>query len=252
MEYSQEFNLIYCKGQGQGILKSFGDKEELKSKIIELEEKNSIELQGMFYSEDFSSPEFQAFCQNEAKFYPIRYGGDFGLTIDNFESLDYKSALDIYTKMHSSWTLQNNISLIEELFKVRQHLQSLWPNDRTGFFEELWFLLKSNLGASHLDIFYNDIIKSKNENEKNKLIKVKMTGSRFPEPKTPNEGEELILTHYAKEFGNIFEVTDYNKQKGQLVICASIKKSPILILAQTPQITRLQKAVISSLFEGLQ
>ena len=153
--------------------------------------------------------------------------------------------------MRENWILQNNISLLEEIFKVRNHLLGLWPNDRSGFFEELWFILKSNLGASNLVLYYNDIIKSKNENEKNKLIKVKVKGDRYPDLATCDEMDEHVLKSYEKDFGNIFDITDYNKEKGHLVICATVKKSPILIMANVYQLSSLQKALISSLFEGL-
>ena len=127
----------------------------------------------------------------------------------------------------------------------------LWPNDRSGFFEELWFILKTNLGASNLKLIYNDMIKSKNEHEKNKLVKVKVQGERYPELVSCDEMDERVLKSYEKDFGNIFDITDYNKEKGQLVICANIKKSPVLIMANIYQFTRLQKALLSSLFEGL-
>ena len=95
------------------------------------------------------------------------------------------------------------------------------------------------------------MIKAKSENEKNKLIKVKVQGERYPELASCDEMDEHILKSYEKDFGNIFDITDYNKEKGQLVICANIKKSPILIMANIFQLTRLQKSILSSLFEGL-
>ena len=153
--------------------------------------------------------------------------------------------------MRENWILQNNVSLIEEIFKVRNHLLNLWPNDRSGFFEELWFILKTNLGATNLKLIYNDMIKAKTENEKNKLVKIKVVGDRFPGLSSVDEADELVLKSYEKDFGNNFEITDYNKEKGQLVICASIKKSPVLIMTNVYQLTRLQKAILSSLFEGL-
>jgi hypothetical protein len=56
----------------------------------------------------------------------------------------------------------------------------LWPNDRTGFFEEFWFTLRSQLGASEMTIIYNDMLKATKEGEKNKLIKVKKTLQKNP------------------------------------------------------------------------
>ena len=39
-----------------------------------------------------------------------------------------------------------------------------------------------------------------------------------------DEMDEVVLKSYEKDFGNTFDITDYNKEKGQLVICGTIKK----------------------------
>ena len=215
-------------------------------KIVTMEEIKNHSLDGLLTQESLLH-ELEA----ELKFYPIRLAHEFSITKELFEKLDYSSAKNIYDKIRTNWSLQNNLNLVEEIFKTNQHLCSLWPNDRSGFFEELWFIMRSNLAAKNLVIMYNDIIKSKNEHEKNKLIKVKVRGDRYPELASVTEMDELVLKNYEKNFGNIFEITDLNLEKGQIVICASVKKSPILIMANLFELTRMQKAVLSSLFEGL-
>ena len=235
----------------QAVVRQFRPNETLSSKIIDLAETKQYPIHGFIYSEDLKNEDFMAGLEQEVKFYPVRSHSEFQLTLENFEKLTYDDAKKIFDKMRENWILQNNISLIEEVFKVRNHLLGLWPNDRAGFFEELWFILKTNLGASNLKLIYNDMIKSKNENEKNKLVKVKVQGDRYPELASCDEMDEHVLKSYEKDFGNIFDITDYNKDKGQLVICGSIKKSPVLVMANVYQLTRLQKSLLSSLFEGL-
>ncbi|AUN97115.1 hypothetical protein C0V70_03125 [Bacteriovorax stolpii] len=246
-----DFNLLYTKNKEQGIVRSFKHNETPSSKIIDISEAKNLPLQGFIFSEELKNDEFLVGLENELKFYPIRSSAEFSLSAERFDKLSYDEAKPIFDKMRENWILQNNISLIEELFKVRTHLLGLFPNDRSGFFEELWFILKSNLGATNLKLIYNDMIKAKNENEKNKLVKVKIVGERFPEMTSIDDMDEMVLKSYEKDFGNIFEITDYNKDKGQLVICASIKKSPVLIMTNIYQLTRLQKAILTSLFEGL-
>ena len=246
-----DFNLLFTKNLQQGIVRTFKHNETPSSKIIDIQEAKTLPLQGFIFSEDLKNDDFLVGLENELKFYPVRSNSEFGLSADKFEKLSYDAARAIFDKMRENWILQNNISLIEEMFKVRNHLLGLWPNDRSGFFEELWFILKSNLGATNLKLIYNDMIKAKTENEKNKLIKVKVIGDRFPEPANVTEADELVLKSYEKDFGAIFNITDYNKEKGQLVICANIKKSPVLIMTNVYQLTRLQKALLTSLFEGL-
>jgi len=246
-----DFTLLYTKNTQQGIVRTFKLNENPKSQVIDLSLAKQHSIQGYIFADDQKNEDFLIGLENEIKFYPIRSDVEFNLTSEAFDNLNYTEGRKIFDKMRENWILQNNISLIEEIFKVQIHLLSLWPNDRSGFFEELWFLLKSNLGATNLRLIYNDMVKSKNEHEKNKLVKVKVQGDRYPELVSCDEMDEHILKNYEKDFGNIFDITDYNKEKGQLVICASIKKSPVLIMANVYQLTRLQKALLSSIFEGL-
>lgn len=246
-----DFTLLYTKNSQQAVIRNFKLNETTTNKIIDLLEIKHHKINGYIYSEDLKNEDFLASLESEIKFYPIRSETEFNLTLNVFEKITYEDAKTIFDKMRENWILQNNIFLIEEIFKTRNHLLGLWPNDRSGFFEELWFILKSNLGATNLKLIYNDIIKSKNENEKNKLVKVKVQGDRYPELISCDEADEHIFKNYEQSFGNIFDITDYNKDKCQLVICANIKKSPVLIMANVYQLTRLQKSLLYSLFEGL-
>jgi len=246
-----DFTLLYTKNMQQAVIRTFKQNENTNSKIVDLAEAKQYPINGYIFAEDQKNEDFLIGLENEIKFYPIRSSSEFNLSLESFEKLNYDEARKIFDKMRENWIIQNNISLMEEIFKVRNHLLGLWPNDRSGFFEELWFILKSNLGASNLKLIYNDMVKSKNENEKNKLIKVKVRGERYPELASCDEMDEQVLKSYEKDFGNFFDITDYNKEKGQLVICSTIKKSPVLIMANVYQLTRLQKALLSSLFEGL-
>lgn len=246
-----DFTLLYTKNMNQAVVRTFKPNENLSGKVIDLAEARQFPIHGYIFADDQKNEDFMTGLEQEIKFYPIRSNEEFNLSLEMFEKLSYDEARKIFDKMRENWILQNNISLMEEIFKVRNHLLGLWPNDRSGFFEELWFILKTNLGATNLKLIYNDMIKSKNEHEKNKLVKVKVQGERFPELATCTEMDEVVLKSYEKDFGNIFDITDYNKEKGQLVICATIKKSPVLIMANIFQLTRLQKAILSSLFDGL-
>ena len=246
-----DFTLLYTKNNQQAVLRYFKLNETPTSKIIDLEEAIQLPINGYIFTEELKNEDFLAGLEREIKFYPIRSNNEFSLSLEGFEKLSYDEGKVVFDRMRENWILQNNISLIEEIFKVRNHLLGLWPNDRSGFFEELWFILKTNLGASNLKLIYNDMIKSKQEHEKNKLVKVKVQGDRYPELTSCDEIDEHVLKSYEKYFGNIFDITDYNKEKGQLVICANIKKSPVLIIANIYQLTRLQKSILSSLFEGL-
>jgi hypothetical protein len=241
-----DFTLAFTRSSEQIIVRQFSTDSTAITKIINFEDiKNQI-IDGFIVDDKCIMD-----TNEEKKFYPIRHSHEFQISATDFEKLDYTTAVTIFDKMRENWILQNNLTLVEEIFKTRLHLLALWPNDRSGFFEELWFILRSNLGAKNLVIIYNDMIKSKNENEKNKLIKVKVQGDRLPALTSVTEVDELVLKNYEQNFGNFFEITDYNKEKNQIVICATIKKSPVFIMANVFQLSKMQNAVLHSLFEGL-
>ncbi len=251
MECKMAFKLAVTRNEDQVIVKTFEDNKNPNSKIMDFQEIRSENLQGLIYLNNLKSEDLINQLESETKFYPIRSNEDMSLTVEKFEKLSYEEATKIFEKLHDPWVLQNNITTVEELFRAKTHLNNLWPNDRTGFFEEFWFLLRSQLGASEITIVYNDMIKATKDGEKNRLIKVKVKGTRIPEPQNPDEGDELVYKNYEKEMSHTLEITEYNKEKGQLVMAGTLKKSPILVMAKIYKLTRLQKAIITSLIDGL-
>ena len=245
------FQLAYSKNSEKIILREFELGQTNTSKIVDFNELKSNSIQGLLFSEDTKSEDLFIELEREIKFYPVRAAKEFNLSPDQFEKLNYDEAKKIFDRIRENWILQNNLITIEEIFKARNHLQGLWKNTRSDFFEELWFILKSNLGANSIRLYYNDIIKAKNENEKNRLIKVKVHGTRYPEPTTPDEADELVLKNYEKELIGPFSITEFNKEKGHLVMAGTIQKSPVLLMATIYQLTPVQKSLLIALFEGI-
>lgn len=247
-----QFNVGFIKSEKQFLLKSFGHDSNDQGKVLDLSEIKSANIQALFYEDNLiESEDLKSALLEDSKYFPIRSSNEVKVNFDNFEKLDFDSAKTIFSKVHDNWLLQNNVTLVEELFKVINHLNSLWPNDRTTFFEELWFILKSNLGAKSLRLIFNDIQMGKKEHEKNKLIQVKVEGERLPNPVEGGELEAKIMKNYEKDFNQPFEVIEYDAEKGQIVITATIKKSPVVIMAEVYELNRMQKAIIGSLFNGL-
>lgn len=247
-----QFNVGFIKSENQFLLKTFNTEADDQGKILDLAEIKSADIQALFYESNLiESEELKSALLEDSKYFPIRSSEEVDVNFDNFEKLDFSSAKTIFSKVHDNWLLQNNVTLVEELFKVINHLNGLWPNDRTTFFEELWFILKSNLGAKSLRIIFNDIQMGKKEHEKNKLIQVKIEGDRVPNPVEGGELEAKIMKNYEKDFHQTFDVIEYDEQKGQLVMTGTIKKSPVVVMAEVYELNRMQKAIIGSLFEGL-
>lgn len=262
-----EFSLAYIKSEQKFLLKNFTPNQTSKAKLIDLEELKNIDLQGIIVDESLKDKtELGPFLQSEQKFSPIRSSLDLNANIgefnfDEFDLLSFENGKQIFDKMYSSWILQNNLSMLENIFSTMNHLLNLWPNDRTAFFEELWFLLKNNLGAKDLTLIYNDIEQSdqpsKNENPvekatKGKLIQVKVSGDKIPNPVVGGEFEGKMMERYGSPSEDYLQIQEFNMQKGELVLCATIRKSPVVIMARIYQFTPLQKSLLSALFDGLQ
>ena len=247
-----EFSLGFLKNDKQFLIREFGKSELDAGKIIGIEDIEKFHLQGLIYNESEISDENRAVLDGEIKFYPIRKGEDLKITYDQFTDLNQEHANNIYSKINDSWLLTNNINFLEELFKVVAHLKSLWPNDRTSFFEELWFVIRNNIGSTDLKIIYNDLEVGQKERDKNKLVRGVVSGERSPIPAPASEAEASVMENYEKDFLSFFDVSEYHPQKGEIIMTSKINNSPVLIMAKVNRFSRLQKALLNALFEGLQ
>ena len=244
------FSLAYLKSDSQFLYREFGS--EKQSQILDISELKEKPIQALLFNKDAANEEFLNFLAGENRFYPVRPASDFKIDSIRFENLEEDEAKKIFRSMQDHWMMGNNITLVEELFKTIELLQKLWPNDRSAFFEQLWFIVKSTIGAKSLKIIYNDIIIAKAENEKNKLIQACVDGKRMPNPTQGGELEAKIMGHYEKSFNLHFQISDYDKENQRIVLLGRIKGSPVIMMAEIYQFTQLQKAILSTLFEGLQ
>jgi hypothetical protein len=249
-----QFSLAFIRNPRQAIIKNFGgDGNQTKGSIIELEDLSRHNYQALFYPRELESDSnLLAVLETDGKIIPVRAIEDIGQTAETAETLTYEVAQKIYSKTHEQWVLHNNLVLLEELNTVTNHLKELFPNDRTTFFEELWFIFKRNLGARDLRVIYNDLEKGQNEGDKNRLVRVCIDGKKRPEPKPGGEFADKLMGHYDRLFGQAFDIAAYEQDKGQLVALISVNKSPAVIMAEVPNLSRLSKALFKALFETLQ
>lgn len=244
----------YVKNANQLIIKEMDfSSNSNSSKVIGLDELQDQNLQVLFYEEEQLAEDdtLKEAMMISSKFYPIRIANELSLTKESFEKLENSQAQEVLSKVLSNWILQNNIILLEELYQVVDHLNALWPNDRTAFFEELWFILKNNLGASSIRLIYNDLKKIGKNDDKNTLIQVTIEGDKMPNPKEGAEFEKKLMDNYKEEFVNQFTVAEYLPEKGQLVLAGSIKKSPFLVMATVSEFTRLQQSIVQTFIQSL-
>lgn len=241
-----EFSLGYISTNNQLDINIFSTNQEKISKRLDLNELNTIKLDGLLInSEDCNLSEIY----ENNKYYPLQEAKRFNISTSDFRNLSLTDATKIYNSMVDTWSLNNNVSLLSNLVETTNHLVSLWPNDRSAFFEELWFLLKTNLGSDNINLIYNDIIRDKHS--KNKLIKIKVSGNKNPESSSGSEVEDMLIENYKADFGDTFNITEYDINTNKLVITLMINKSPVLVMANQTDLTPIKTNLIKALVENI-
>ncbi len=210
----------------------------------------------LVYDQTDDLPNLMAMFEKEQKFYPIAALQSLELTKDSVQNLDAAQLLELYQKVSARWILNNNIKTIEQIYPTISYLKDMWVKDRNSFFEELWFILKTNLATTELNIIFHDL-KEPTEKQAEKGDKPKLCYSYVDGKKIPNlfEGkdkEAVLMKEYENEFQDYLNITEYNKDRGQLVACAKIGLSPILVMAKLPNFNQLQRSLMIALFTGLQ
>ena len=245
-----DFSLAYVKSKKQFILKDFtSSASTVRDKQIEWKEIADHPVQAIIFSNELSSDEeFMHEIERERHYLAVRSNADLQISFEQFQNLEHPQAQNLLQLIQRGEVLKSNLSLLEEFFVVLKHLKELYPDDRMSFFEELWFILKNNLGAKNLKLVYNDIA----DKEKNTLIQVLVEGERHPHSVSGSKFAKTLMKEYQKHISSHFEIVEYEKEQYQLSAVAHIDKSPIIFMAQVFSVSRLQKALLKSLFHGLQ
>ncbi len=245
-------SVAFVKNENQVLYRQFS-KEENSSFVFNFEDLKQKSLHGLFVPTNLmdSSPVLEK-VETESSFSPVRPVEDDFLNEQKFEQLNFNEAQNLLEKTFSTWTLQNNLYLLENLFETLAHLKALWPNDRTAFFEEVWNLLKLNLGTTSMTLAYNHMRKPKKDSEKSQLVRVVIEGEKHPNPAENKELGLALFQNYEGQFTMPFEVKSFDADKGELVALGSINASPFIVMAKVFDLTSLQNSLLKSLFDGLQ
>jgi hypothetical protein len=223
---------------------------EAPTRILDISDVGSEEISGLLFNHQTITEERFEEVQKESKYYPVMSSGLLR-SHRPLKELSYLEGRNLLKEIQSNWVTQNNINLLENLFTVLKRMGELYPNERTAFFEELWFILKQNLGAVDLKIIYHELLKGKKENERGKLINVKIEGHKTPTPLPVSEEEEKLMAHYKDSCILPFTIESYDRESAELVLLGSIHKGPCLAMGRVTQLTLLQKSLLKSFFEGL-
>ena len=244
-----DFSLAYVKSKKQFALKSFTPSAPGSEKWIEWREIADHPVQAVIFSDELKSDaEFMDEIRQESRYLAVRSDTELAVSFEQFQNLDHAQAQNILRRIQRGQTLKFNMALLEDFFDILKHLKELYPDDRISFFEELWFVLKNNLGAKDLRLIYNDVANK----EKSALVQVMVEGERHPRSVSGEKFARILMKEYHKYFGPHFEIIEYNDEQHQLAATATIDESPLIIMAQVLSISPLQKALLKSLFNGLQ
>jgi hypothetical protein len=229
--------------------------DSVDSKLVDLVGLKEESLQMLLIDETVNLESFQKSLNDENKFYPILNLESVNLDKDSIELLSGPDLIKLFSKVSTRWILNNNIKTIEQIYPTVSYLKNMWVQDRNSFFDEIWFLLKTNLATNELNIIFHDLKeptqKQQEKGDKPTLCYSYVQGTKIPNLFQGKEKEAMLMKEYEKEFSEVFNVTEYNADKGQLVICSKIELSPILIMAKLDSFNQLQRSILIALFTGL-
>lgn len=230
----------------------------IDSKLIDVTDLVDQNLQALFIDDNDHFNSLVGILEKEKNFYPILDARDESLSFGSFEALPAQQFRDLYMKIHSRWCMTQNFGTLENVWKVTNHFRDLWKNDRITFFEELWYWMKRNLGASDLSIVFNDVVHTEEKDENNekkdrpKLVQSILSGTKKANFVQGGAKEKELMQTYVDKFHDLFEVTEFNPSKGQFVATAQVDRSPMIFMARTPQLNQLQRTLLAAVFNGLQ
>lgn len=252
-------SLGFVRSASQVLIKELNwEKNTLESKIIDVTDLPDMNLQGLFIEEHEHLNSMVSLLDKEKAYYPIIDAKDENVDINSFESMSAQSLKDLYQRILSRWTMHQNFSSIEDVWKLTNHFRDLWKRDRLSFFEEFWYWLKRNLGATELSIIFNDVVQSEEKDENNekkerpKLVHSLLTGEKKANFQQGGAKEKELMQTYVEKFHEVFEITEFNGQKAQMVATAQIERSPMIIMARSTQLNQLQRTLLTAIFNGLQ
>lgn len=228
----------------------------MDSIVFDIVELKDHELNLLLLDKNDDVSELQNILDDESKYYPVVAGNSLGVEKDVFEYLNIEELLDIYSRVNARWILNNNIKTIEQIYSLISYLKDLWINDRNSFFEELWFILKTNLATHELSLIFNDLKEipeqQKQKGEKPKLCHSFVSGLRSPQIFDGTEKENQIMSDYENDFNDVFNITEFDSNSGNLIATSKIDLSPILLMARINTFNQLQQSILIALFSGLQ
>lgn len=249
----------FVRSSSQLLIRDFNwIQNSSETRIIDVTDLPDQNLQALLIDDNDHFSSLVSLLEKEKSFYPIIDAKDEGLSFSAFEGLPQQAFKDHYLKISNRWTMHQNFNSIENMYTLTNHFRDLWKRDRISFFEEMWYWLKRNLGAVDLSIVFNDVTQSQEKDENNekkerpKLVQSILSGTKKGNFHLGTAKEKELMQSYLDKFHDVFEITEFNQQKGQFVATAQIDRSPMIIMARVPQLNQVQRTLLAGVFNGLQ
>jgi hypothetical protein len=252
-------SLGFIRSASQVLVRDFNwVQNSIESRIIDVTDLADENLSGLFLDDNEHFSSLVGVLEKEKAHYPILDAKDESLSLSSFESLPVNQFRELYLKIVNRWTIHQNFNSIEDMWKITSHFRELWKKDRISFFEEFWYWMKRNIGASDLSIIFNDVVHSEEKDENNekkerpKLIHSILSGSKRANFVQGGQKEKELMQSYLDKFHDSFEVTEFSFEKAQFVATAQVERSPMIFMARTVQLNQLQRTLLAGIFNGLQ
>jgi hypothetical protein len=245
-----DFSMGYFHSNEKGYLRKFNFKSNtVEEVVLDLENMEYPDISAAYISPDVNSEDLLASLKAENRAYPI--SRDKELNLENFKTLGQDEALERTKNLIESWSLRNNLDLVENFYPQMNELRDLIHKDWTAFMETFWDLLKRALGTRELTIIFSDLDQDKKENKKYKIVKKKAFGTRSPEFSDLEEVDKSIMERYGK-----FQVKDHlfphiDLEKGEVVGLGNLANCKIVWMAKVYGMTPLQKSLLTGIFKAL-
>ena len=239
-----EVSLGFLNSPENILIRRFSlQKELLGEETVGINDLNSFDLDGLLLPSTNLDEETLNKLKDELKFFPILKGSQITLNFSDFKNLNPLMALSKINELKTPWILKNNLLLIENFFETVSVLKNSLHKDREAFLGDIWYLIKNNLGAIDLTLYFNDLV-----NGKSQIIQRKVSGKKHPEIMDLTDADSKILSTLKYPSETII----YYKEKQEFFILMGVLGSPILLIGKCFNFSPLQKALIKSLFKGLE
>ena len=240
-----DFSMGYFHSNEKGYLRKFsrGD-NTVEEVVLDLENLENPDIAAAYLSTDVSSEDLLESLRSENEIYPI---GKDSLSLEEFKNLNQNEAWERTQNLVESWSLRNNLKLVENFYPEMNDLRELIHKNWSSFMETFWALLRKTLGSRELTIIFSDL----DDNKKLKIVKKKVFGSRSCEFSDLEEVDKSILERYGNFQVKNHSFTHLDLEKGEVVGLGQIANCKMVWMAKVYGLTPLQKSLINGTFKAL-